>query len=197
MAQGSGTGSFRSDAHCGMMQSTCVRRSGMGVNDIDVAEMSLTLLDELDDRGGFVCRNPEFTGYLKVGASYDMKVQMGLTYLARHNKQVVGFMTLAMAHLDRAEQRTLGIDTYGNIPVLAITALATDKRYERRGVGRYTVNSAILLATDMAKQVGCRAIYLNADPDAVGFYEKLKFEPLPYSPDAGGPPMYFDLVAPE
>lgn len=87
-----------------MMQSTCVRRSGVGVNDIDVAEMSLTLLGELDDRGGFVCRNPEFTDYLKVGASYDMKVQMGLTYLVRHNKQVVGFMTLAMAHLDRAEQ---------------------------------------------------------------------------------------------
>lgn len=166
----------------------------MGAGDIDVTELSLSLLDELDDRGGFVCRNPEFTDYLEVNAAYDIRVQMGLTYLARYNKQVVGFMTLAMAHLDKAEQQTLGIDAYGNIPVLAITALATDKRYERRGVGRYMVNSAILLALDMSRRVACRAIYLNADPDAIGFYKKLNFEPLPHSPDTDGAPMYFDLV---
>ena len=166
----------------------------MGASDIDVAELSLSPLDDLDDREGFVCRNPEFTDYLEVNAAYDMKVHMGLTYLVRYNKQVVGFMTLAMGHLDKAEQRTLGIDAYGNIPVLAITALATDKRYERRGVGRYMVNSAILLALGMSRRVACRAIYLNADPDAVEFYKKLDFEPLPHSPDTDGAPMYFDLV---
>ena len=125
-----------------------------------------------------------------------MKAQMGLTHLARHDKQVVGFMTPAMAHLDKAEQRTHGIDAYGNMPVLAITALATDRRYGRRGAGRYTASSAILLATDMSKRAACRAVYLNADLDAVGFYKKLKFKPPTRSPDMDGRPMYFDLVAP-
>ena len=58
------------------------------------------------------------------------------------------------------------------------------------------VSSAILLATDMSKRAACRAVYLNADLDAVGFYEKLKFRSLTRSPDTGGRPMYFDLVAP-
>ena len=177
-----------------MMQSTCVRCSGVGANDIDMAELSLSPLGELDNRGGFVCRNPEFTDCLETGAAYDMKARMGLTYLARHNKQVVGFMTLAMAHLDMSEQPTFGIDTYGNIPVLAITALATDSRYERRGVGRYMVNNAMVLAADISKQVACRALYLNSHPDAVGFYRKLKFKALPHSPSVSEPPMYFDLV---
>ena len=74
--------------------------------------------------------------------------------------------------------------------------MATDRRYERRGVGRYRVSSVILLATDMSKRAACRAVYLNADLDAVGFYEKLKFRSLTRSPDTGGRPMYFDLVAP-
>lgn len=168
----------------------------MGANDIDVAELSLSPLGELDSGGDFDCRDQEFTGHLRANAAYDMKVQMGLTYLARRDKQVAGFMTLAMGHLDKAGQRTLGIGAYGNIPVLAITALATDRRYERRGVGRYMVSSAILLATDMSKRAACRAVYPNADLDAVGFYKKLKFKPLTRSPDTGGRPMYFDLVAP-
>lgn len=177
-------------------QTTDARQGDMGANDIDVAELSLSPLGELDSGGDFDCRDQEFTGHLRANAAYDMKVQMGLTYLARRDKQVAEFMTLAMGHLDKAGQRTLGIGAYGNIPVLAITALATDRRYERRGVGRYMVSSAILLATDMSKRAACKAVYLNADLDAVGFYKKLKFKPLTRSPDTGGRPMYFDLVAP-
>ena len=106
-----------------------------------------------------------------MGAAYDMKVQVGLTYLARHKKQVVGFMALAMAHLDMSEQPTQGTDIHGNIPVLVIAALATDSRYERRGVGRHMMNSATLLALDMSRRVACRARCLSASLGAIGFYK--------------------------
>ena len=99
-------------------QTTAARQGDMGANDIDVAKLSLSPLGELGSGGDFDCSDQEFADHLRAGAAYDMKVQMGLTYRTRHDKQVVGFMTLAMAHLDRAEQRTPGIDAYGNMPVL-------------------------------------------------------------------------------
>ena len=84
-------------------------------------------------------------------------------------------MTLAMGSASRERQVDLGIDTYGRIPALAITQLATDERYERQGVGRYMVSYATRLARTMAGDIGCRIVSANAEPDAVGFYAAMGF----------------------
>ena len=125
--------------------------------------------------GGFMCQKPEFADYLRASAQYDQQQRMGQLYWAVSGDDVVGYMALAMGSVDMERQADLGIDTYGPVPSLSIAYLATDKRHERRGVGRLMVLYAIELARAMALNAGCRAVVANSERDAVGFYEKLKF----------------------
>lgn len=88
---------------------------------------------------------------------------------------MVGYVVLAMNRLDE-EQSRLGIDTFGYIPSLLTSHLATDRRYVRRGVGRLMVRWAIRYARFLSGLVGCRVVLVNSEPDVVGFYKKLGFE---------------------
>ena len=106
-------------------------------------------------------------------------------YWAVSGDTVVGYMTLAMGSAGMEKQEDLGIDTYGPVPGLTIARLATDKRYERRGVGRLMVSYACTLARIMASDSGCRVVLANSELDAVEFYEKMGFVKFkPRSPSA-------------
>ena len=120
----------------------------------------------------FRCRKPEFAEYLDISAACDQQQRMGRMYWAVHNDDIVGYMMLAMGSAGEERPADLGIDMYGHIPALAIARLATDKRYERRGIGRYMTSYAIKFARRMAMDVGCRVTLANSAPDAVGFCEK-------------------------
>lgn len=100
-------------------------------------------------------------------------------YWAVHDDNIVGYIMLAMGSAGEERQADLGIDTYGHIPALAIARLATDERYERRGIGRYMTSYAIKFARRMAMDVGCRVVLANSVPDAVEFYEKMGFAKFP------------------
>ena len=123
----------------------------------------------------FRCRKPEFAEYLGVDAAYDQQQRMGQLYWATYNEEIVGYMMLALGHAMWELQSDLGIDTYGHIPALVITRLATDERYERQGVGGYMVSYAADVAGRIAPDVGCRVVLASSVPDAVEFYEKMGF----------------------
>lgn len=125
--------------------------------------------------GDFECEKPEFAEYLDASASYDQRERMGRVYWVMKEDRVVGYIVLAMGSADKEQQPDLGIDAYGPIPALLIARLATDKRYKRKGVGRFMTSYAVRLAKNMASDVGCRVVLANSDPDAVGFYEKTGF----------------------
>ena len=128
-----------------------------------------------DVPGDFRCKKPEFAEYINAIATYDQQQRMGRMYWAVRESKVVGYIVLAMGSMDKGRQVELGIDTYGPIPALLITRLATDERYERQGIGRYLTSHAYRLATKMAKNVGCRIVLANSEPDVVEFYEATGF----------------------
>ena len=123
----------------------------------------------------FRCKKTEFAEYLNAIATYDQQQRMGRAYWAVRESKVVGYTVLAMGSVDKGRQVDLGIDTYGPIPALLITRLATDERYERQGIGSYLISHAYRLATKMARNVGCRIVYANSEPDVVGFYKATGF----------------------
>ncbi len=123
----------------------------------------------------FRCRKPEYAEYLDINAAYDQQQRMGQLYWAIRDGVTVGYMMLALGHAVEERQADLGIDTYGHLPALVITRLATDERYERQGIGRRMTSYAIEIAGRMALDAGCRIILANSDPDAVGFYKKMGF----------------------
>lgn len=137
----------------------------------------------------FRCRKTEYAKYLYIDAAYDQQQRMGQLYWAIRNGEIVGYVMLAMGYVDKERQADLGIDTYGHIPALVITRLATDERYERQGIGRHMASYAIDIAGSMALGIGCRLVFANSDPDAVGFYEKMGFARFASTPasDPGGP----------
>ena len=124
----------------------------------------------LDD---FKCTKPSFEEYLKVSAFHEQHEQVGQTWLFTYEKKIIGFITIAMAHMKPTPK--LPIDTFGNIPSLLIGHLATHKDYERKGVGKYMVWWAINKAAELSESVGCRTVTLNPDKDVIEFYKKLKF----------------------
>ena len=106
-------------------------------------------------------------------------------YWAIREGEVVGYMMLALGHVGKERQADLGIDTYGPVPALVISRLATDERHERNGTGGQMTSYAIGLAGRMALDAGCRLVLADSDRDAVGFYEKMGFVRFAERPSSG------------
>lgn len=141
----------------------------------------MTWTENLKD---FKCSKPEFEEYLQVTALYDQNAHMGQTHIFMYREQIVGYVVLAMAHMLKPAQKRLDIDTYGDIPALLISHLATHKEYEHRGIGRNMVSWATRYAKRTSKKMGCRVVLVRSDPDVVGFYEKIGFSHVAIKSDA-------------
>ena len=127
---------------------------------------SITEFEDL----GFACSKPEFAEYL-IDAYYDQDAQMGRTYVFEHKGRIVGYVVLAMAHMPVTEQQHLNISTYGTVPALLISHLATHKQYERRGVCKNMLLWAISYGEQISESVGCRVVIVSLD-GFIGFLVK-------------------------
>ena len=160
-----------------------------------------TNITGVEDFSDFKCSDPEFEEYLRVSALYDQNAGMGRTYAFMHEGRIVGYVVLAAAAVPDREQKRLNIDTYGSVPALLISHLATHEQYERRRVGRNMVLWSIGYAKNLAKNIGCRIVLVGADPGVEEFHEKIGFVRAAAQAGAGGPDsgndipnmMYFDL----
>ena len=132
-------------------------------------------ITESEGFGGFACSKPAFAEYLKSDAYYDQDAQMGRTYVFEYEGRIVGYIVLAMAHMPVTKQHRRDIDTYGTVPALLISHLATHEQYERRGVGKNMLLWAISYGKKIAEIVGCRMVIVSADADVVDFYKKSGF----------------------
>lgn len=129
-----------------------------------------------DDAGSdFACSKAPFEEHFRIISTSEQQQLMGQPYVFVWNGRIVGYVVLAMDHLNE-EKHNLDIDEFGDIPALLISHLATDKRYVRRGVGSLMVGWAIKIAVFLSGIVGCRVVLVKSEPDVVGFYEKLGFK---------------------
>ncbi len=75
-----------------------------------------------------------------------------------------------------------------------IGRLATDQRFQRRGIGGYPCRFAIVKALEFREQVGCQFVILNAKRNSIEFYQKNGFTLAPNQPpDRREPFTYFKL----
>ncbi len=61
------------------------------------------------------------------------------------------------------------------VPVLRLARLAVDERARGQGVGSMLLRAVLALAQQMAGEVGCAGVLVDAKPDATAFYAKLGF----------------------
>ena len=144
-------------------------------NTISYDSLQPRKVEGIENFRDFKCSKHEFEEYLQVTATYDQNAQMRQTYVFMYNGVIVGYVALAMSDVPAKEQKRLNIDTYGTVPALWISHLATHKQYERRGIGRNMILWAIKYARIMSKRIGCRVVLVNSQTDVVDFYKKNGF----------------------
>lgn len=106
---------------------------------------------------------------------------IGTTYVAVDDAGVIaGFATVAASELASdalPASKRRGLPRYP-LPVLRLARLAVDERAKGTGVGSLLLRAVFLLARQLADDVGCVGVVVDAKPEAVAFYGKLGFVAL-------------------
>jgi GNAT superfamily N-acetyltransferase len=99
---------------------------------------------------------------------------------------VVGFYSLASGSVeyDQAPQRHARGLAKHPIPVVILTRLAVDKRYQGRGVGRFLLRDAFQTIAEISDRVAVRALLIHTKSDnARSWYlPQAEFEEMPGMP---------------
>ena len=126
----------------------------------------------------FQSSDNEFTDYYQIQSQYDLQEGLARTYLLKIDDRVVGYVSLAMAHLRKeSTEQTQAKESDGNIPALLISHLSAHKDHPREGIGTRLVDESLRFATKYSEYIGCRYLMLNPrDDDGVRkFYESYGF----------------------
>ena len=143
--------------------------------------MTLTVrkLSPDDDRSAFRSGNADLDRFFtRYAGQNQFRHHIGTTYVAvDHLGYIMGFATVAASELAPgampAGQRHR-LPKYP-VPVLRLARLAVDLGAKGQGVGSLLIRAVLALARQMAAEIGCVGLVVDAKPDAVSFYEKLGF----------------------
>jgi GNAT superfamily N-acetyltransferase len=140
--------------------------------------MEIRRLRETDRLDGFDSGDPDLDRFLlKYAALNQFELHIGVTYVAVEGDEVLGFATVAPAHIEvegLPEKAQARLPAYP-VPVLRLARLAVDGPRQEEGIGTSLLRAVFLLALAMAERVGCAGVLVDAKPDAVAFYDGLGF----------------------
>jgi GNAT superfamily N-acetyltransferase len=139
-------------------------------------------LEPDDDRSTFRSGNIDLDRFfLRYAGQNQFRHHIGTTYVAVDAAgEIAGFATvtapeIAPQAMEPSKRKRL--PKYP-IPVLRLARLAVHEHAKGKGIGSLLIRSVLVLAQQMADDVGCVGVLVDAKPDAVPFYEKLGFVTL-------------------
>ncbi len=154
-------------------------------------------LRETDDRSEFRSGDLELGRFFALYAGQNQfRHHLGTSYVAVDAKQtIVGYATVTVSEVSptlvagvasrkvrlpyhEANQRTLGSGIKYPLPVLRLARLAVDERARNLGVGAQLMRSVFTLAVQLANDVGCVGVVVDAKAQAVAYYQRLGFVKL-------------------
>jgi len=131
-----------------------------------------------DDRSQFRSGNIDLDRFFQRFAGQNQfRHHLGTTYVAVEDGAILGFATVAPSEIATdglPEARRKRLPRYP-LPVLRLARLAIDEQARGRGVGSTLLRAVFTLALQMADDLGCVGVVVDAKADAVTFYEKLGF----------------------
>jgi len=143
--------------------------------------MEVRALREHDDRSLFRSGDPDVDRFFQQFAGQNQfRHHLGVTYVAADNAHILGFATVAAAHVEidglpsGARQK---LPRYP-LPVLRLARLGVDQPAQGQGLGVQLLRFVLGLALGMADTYGCVGVIVDAKPGAAGFYEKYGFIPV-------------------
>lgn len=144
---------------------------------------------------GFKSGNHHLDVFLKRHALSNMRANCSATFLALEGTVILGFVTVVPSTLSADSLRATlpDLPPYPAAPVLLLARMATDRRWQRRGVGRLLLEAVYDAARHQAA-LGCAGIATDAKPASVSFYDRVGFVTLaPPTEDGATTPMFLPL----
>lgn len=138
-----------------------------------------------DDRTRFSCGQPDLDRFfLRYAGHNQFKHHVGVTWVAVDDddgdNRIVGFATVNASHIEASDlppdQRNR-LARYP-LPILRLARLGVDQSAQGRGVGLKLLKGVLMLARQMAAEVGCIGVVVDAKSEAIPFYERFGFEVL-------------------
>jgi len=139
-----------------------------------------TALEQSIDFYSFKCEKQNFADYLFSSAQEDDKKNIGKVWLfVSREKEVIGYVTLAMSQISRAFHPKLGrLTPHYNVPGILIGEMAGHIEYSGRGLGKLMIDWVVSKAVDLSQFVACKLVIVESEEDKIDVYKHWGFEPI-------------------
>lgn len=140
--------------------------------------MEIRALRKEDDRASFQSGAPELDRFFRQFAGQNQfKHHIGVTYVGVDRDRILGFATIAPAHVeidDLPVPARKKLPRYP-LPVVRLARLAVDESAQGQGVGAQLLRFVLTLAVRLERDYGCIGVIVDAKPEAIDFYSKYGF----------------------
>ena len=147
----------------------------------------------------FDCGNAVINSFVQGSLKSQVKKSLSVAYVitdSAHDERFAGFYTLAQHMIDMAVLSPLQLGSLPRkIPCSRLIMLGVDTRYQGQQLGARMMKHALLLAKSISQQIGSYGLYLDADENAVAFYQKLGFALLEGDLPPAPSPMFLPISA--
>ena len=148
----------------------------------------IELLNKKHNRKDFDCGKELLNDYLKTQAGQDVKRKLSVCFVLTDSetKVIQGYYTLSNSSIPLSsfsEQIKKKLPkSYKSIPTTLLGRLATDKKYQGNGIGKFLLIDALKRSYGISNEIGSFGIIVDpTDDEAKGFYQKYDFIELPDS----------------
>lgn len=150
-----------------------------------MTSLHIAKLDRQHAVDRFDCGQHDLNRFLARYALQNQLANASTTYVALSGDDVVGYYTLVVgevAYEDAPERLITGMARHP-VPLMVLARLATDRRWQSKGIGKGMLKDAMLRTLNAAEIAGIRVFAVHAkDDNARAFYEHFDFQPSPTDP---------------
>ena len=147
--------------------------------------LRLERLDAHHDLGAFESGNGDLDGWLLRHALAAQQMDSARTFVMTRSDHVVGYFSLTMGSVLRAEapaKLVRGLPAYP-VGMVLLARLAVDRREQGKGVGALLLAEALRKSVAAGEAAAARLVIVDAiDDAAVRFYERFGFAAAPNHP---------------
>lgn len=145
----------------------------------------------------FDCEHAVISSFVHNSLKPQVKKSLSVAYVLTdcdEANRFVGFYTIAQHMINVSLLSALQLGSLPRtIPCSRLVMLGIEKRYKRQNLGLMLMKHALTVTRSVSKQIGGFGMYLDADPYAIGFYERLGFALLEGNRTPEPSPMFISL----
>ena len=148
-------------------------------------------------RKQFDCGHAVINKFVRDSLVQQVKKQLSVAYVLTDPDQqdrFVGFFTLAHHAIDASALSVLQRGLLPRqIPCVRLIMLGVDQNYKNQKLGSRLMKQALVITKEASSHMGCYGLCLDADPAAIGFYQKLGLALLEGDKSPAPSPMFIAI----